>query len=58
MDPEGGQSDMNALDTVAKYLFYVLILDFTLEALDQIHRIYEAEESSKSFRCSSTVNYI
>jgi Ni/Fe-hydrogenase subunit HybB-like protein len=37
--------DMAALDTIAKYLFYVLILDFTLEGLDQIHRIYEAEES-------------
>jgi Ni/Fe-hydrogenase subunit HybB-like protein len=37
--------DMNCLDTVAKYLFYILILDFTLESLDQVHRIYEAEES-------------
>jgi formate-dependent nitrite reductase membrane component NrfD len=37
--------DMLCLDTIAKYLFYVIILDFTLEALDQIHRIYEAEES-------------
>jgi len=37
--------DMKALDTIAKYLFFVLILDFSLEALDQIHRIYEAEES-------------
>ena len=37
--------DMDALDTIAKYLFYMLILDFSLEALDQIHRIYEAEES-------------
>jgi Ni/Fe-hydrogenase subunit HybB-like protein len=36
--------DMKCLDTVAKYLFYILILDFTLEALDQIHRIYVAEE--------------
>lgn len=36
---------MNVLDAIGKYLFYVLILDFTLEALDQIHRIYEAEES-------------
>jgi len=36
--------DMNCLDTIAKYLFYILILDFTLEALDQIHRIYVAEE--------------
>jgi predicted membrane protein len=36
---------MLALDTIAKYLFYILIIDFTLEGLDQIHRIYEAEES-------------
>lgn len=36
---------MKALDTIAKYLFYILILDFTLEGLDQVHRIYEAEES-------------
>lgn len=37
--------DMECLDTIAKYLFYILIIDFTLEGLDQIHRIYEAEES-------------
>lgn len=37
--------DMACLDTVAKFLFYALILDFSLESLDQIHRIYEAEES-------------
>lgn len=37
--------DMDAIDTIGKYLFYVLLLDFTLESLDQIHRIYEAEES-------------
>lgn len=37
--------DMNALDAIGKYLFYVLILDFSLEALDQIQRIYVAEES-------------
>jgi Ni/Fe-hydrogenase subunit HybB-like protein len=37
--------DMNALDTIAKFLFYILLIDFTLEGLDQIHRIYEAEES-------------
>jgi Ni/Fe-hydrogenase subunit HybB-like protein len=37
--------DMKCLDTIAKYLFYILILDFALEALDQVHRIYEAEES-------------
>jgi predicted membrane protein len=37
--------DMNCLDEVGKYLFYVLVLDFTLESLDQVHRIYEAGES-------------
>jgi len=37
--------DLNVLDAIGKYLFFVLILDFTLEGLDQIHRIYEAEES-------------
>ena len=37
--------DLNVLDTIGKYLFFVLILDFTLEALDQVQRIYEAEES-------------
>lgn len=37
--------DMACLDMVGKYLFYMLILDFSLESLDQVHRIYEAEES-------------
>ncbi|MDO9339442.1 MAG: NrfD/PsrC family molybdoenzyme membrane anchor subunit [Bacteroidales bacterium] len=37
--------DVNVLDAIGKYLFFVLILDFTLEGLDQIQRIYEAEES-------------
>jgi Ni/Fe-hydrogenase subunit HybB-like protein len=37
--------DMPCLDMIARYLFYMLILDFTLESLDQVHRIYEAEES-------------
>jgi len=37
--------DMECLDEVGKYLFYMLVLDFTLESLDQVHRIYEAEES-------------
>jgi len=37
--------DMACLDTIAMYLFYILVIDFTLEGLDQIHRIYEAEES-------------
>jgi predicted membrane protein len=37
--------DVNVLDSIGRYLFIILILDFTLEGLDQIHRIYEAEES-------------
>jgi predicted membrane protein len=37
--------EVNVLDSIGKFLFFVLILDFTLEALDQIHRIYVAEES-------------
>lgn len=37
--------DMKALDTVGKFLFYALIVDFAIESLDQVHRIYEAEES-------------
>jgi predicted membrane protein len=37
--------DMACIDALNKYLFYVLIIDFSLESLDVIHRIYEAEES-------------
>jgi len=37
--------DMLCLDSIARYLFFVLIIDFTLESLDQVQRIYEAEES-------------
>jgi len=37
--------DMACLDTIAKYLLIALILDFALEGLDQVHRIYESEES-------------
>ena len=40
--------DMRCLDTIAKYLFYTFIIDFTLETLDLIHRIYEADESFRS----------
>ena len=37
--------DMLCLDTVTSYLFYAVIVDFSLEALDFIHRLYESEES-------------
>jgi predicted membrane protein len=36
---------MKCLDTLASYLFYAVIVDFSLEALDFIHRLYESEES-------------
>jgi Ni/Fe-hydrogenase subunit HybB-like protein len=40
--------DMPCLDTIARYLFYTFIIDFTLEMLDLIHRTYEADESFRS----------
>ena len=40
--------DMRCVDTVAKYLFYTFIIDFSLEMLDLIHRVYEADESFRS----------
>jgi Ni/Fe-hydrogenase subunit HybB-like protein len=39
------QIDMACLDKLAQFLFYALVVDFSLEALDFIHRLYEAEES-------------
>ncbi|HET9837124.1 MAG TPA: NrfD/PsrC family molybdoenzyme membrane anchor subunit [Candidatus Angelobacter sp.] len=40
--------DMRCVDTVARYLFYAFVIDFSLEMLDLIHRIYEADESFRS----------
>ena len=40
--------DMLCVDTIAMYLFYIFIIDFSLEMLDLIHRIYEADESFRS----------
>ena len=40
--------DMGCLDTVARYLFYAFMIDFSLEMLDLIHRIYEADESFRA----------
>jgi predicted membrane protein len=39
--------DMACLDSLASFLFYALIVDFSLELLDFIHRLYESEESVK-----------
>ena len=40
--------DMRCVDTIAMYLFYIFIIDFSLEMLDLIHRVYEADESFRS----------
>ena len=39
---------MRCLDTIAKYLFYTFVIDFSLEMLDLIHRTYESDESFRS----------
>jgi Ni/Fe-hydrogenase subunit HybB-like protein len=44
----GRTIDMPCVDTIARYLFYAFIIDFSLEMLDLIHRIYEADESFRS----------
>src|SRR3970040_3134345 len=43
----GDGVDMPCLDRIASFLFYAVIVDFTLEGLDFIHRLYESEESIK-----------
>lgn len=44
----GFEVQMRTLDAMAKYLFYAFIIDFSLEMLDLIHRIYESDESFKT----------
>ncbi len=44
----GYKIDIRCVDTIAMYLFYIFIIDFSLEMLDLIHRIYEADESFRS----------
>jgi Ni/Fe-hydrogenase subunit HybB-like protein len=43
----GQKIDMKCLDTMASFLFYTVIVDFSLELLDFIHRLYQSEESIK-----------
>jgi len=43
----GEAIDMKCLDKMASFLFYAVIVDFSLEMLDFIHRLYESEESIK-----------
>ncbi len=40
--------DMRCLDKIAQYLFYTFVIDFSLEMLDLLQRIYEADESFRS----------
>jgi Ni/Fe-hydrogenase subunit HybB-like protein len=40
--------DSRCLDAMARYLFYAFLIDFSLEMLDLIHRVYEADESFKT----------
>ena len=44
----GQEIDMRCVDTVAMYMFYIFVIDFSLEMLDLVHRIYEANESFRS----------
>ncbi len=41
----GEKIDMACLDRMSAFLFYAVIVDFSLEFLDFIHRLYESEES-------------
>jgi Ni/Fe-hydrogenase subunit HybB-like protein len=45
---KGIEIDMPCVDTIARYLFYAFLIDFSIEMLDLIHRIYEADESFQS----------
>jgi Ni/Fe-hydrogenase subunit HybB-like protein len=44
----GERVDLRCVDTIGQYLFYALVIDFSLEMLDLIHRLYEADESLKA----------
>jgi Ni/Fe-hydrogenase subunit HybB-like protein len=44
---KGGKIDMKCLDRVASFLFYAIIVDFAIEVLDFIHRLYESSDSIK-----------
>jgi Ni/Fe-hydrogenase subunit HybB-like protein len=44
----GRPLDMRCVDTIGRYLLYAFVIDFSLELLDLIHRIYEADESFRT----------
>lgn len=41
----GEKLDMKCLDRLAEFLLYAVIVDFSLEMLDFIHRLYQSEDS-------------
>jgi Ni/Fe-hydrogenase subunit HybB-like protein len=45
---KGIEIDMPCVDTIGRYLLYAFLIDFSIEMLDLIHRIYEADESFQS----------
>jgi Ni/Fe-hydrogenase subunit HybB-like protein len=45
---KGIEIDIPCIDTIARYLLYAFLIDFAIEMLDLIHRIYEADESFQS----------
>ena len=44
----GRPIDMRCLDKIAQYLLYIFVIDFSLEMLDLLQRVYEADESFRS----------
>ncbi len=40
--------DIACVDTMARFLFFAFVIDFSLEMLDLVHRIYEADESFRA----------
>ena len=38
-------ADINCLDLMTRFLFYALVIDAGIEALDWVHRLYSAEEA-------------
>jgi Ni/Fe-hydrogenase subunit HybB-like protein len=45
---KGQPISMRCLDAMAGLLLYAFLIDFALEMLDLLHRVYEADESFKS----------
>jgi Ni/Fe-hydrogenase subunit HybB-like protein len=40
----GGKIDMRCVEKAMDFLFYAVIVDFSLEMIDFIHRVYQSEE--------------